>query len=104
MLIYIHKEEQLDDVERKYPARHYVFVDDKLRLLTAVKKIWGSRLTTVFPPAGTLRERPRRDQQISAGRHFNRFHRRPFEVRPARSGDRRFVSVGRSVSDVLNKG
>ena len=52
VLIYIHKEQQLDDVETKYPARHYVFVDDKLRLLTAVKKIWGSRVTTVFPRQG----------------------------------------------------
>jgi FMN phosphatase YigB (HAD superfamily) len=52
VLIYVHKEEQLDDVEKKYPARHFVFVDDKLRLLTAVKKIWGSRLTTVFPRQG----------------------------------------------------
>jgi len=52
VLIYVHKEEQLDDVEKKYPARHYVFVDDKLRLLAAVKKVWGSRLTTVFPKQG----------------------------------------------------
>jgi FMN phosphatase YigB (HAD superfamily) len=52
VLIYIHKEQQLDDVERKYPARHYVLVDDKLRILTAVKKSWGSRLTTVFPRQG----------------------------------------------------
>jgi FMN phosphatase YigB (HAD superfamily) len=52
VLIYVHKEQQLDDVEQKYPARHYVFVDDKLRLLTAVKNIWGSRLTTVFPRQG----------------------------------------------------
>jgi FMN phosphatase YigB (HAD superfamily) len=52
VLIYVHKEEQLDDVENKYPARHYVFVDDKLRLLDALKKIWGSRLTTVFPKQG----------------------------------------------------
>jgi hypothetical protein len=51
-LIYIHKEEELDDVERRYPARHYVLVDDKLRILTAVKKIWGTRLTTVFPRQG----------------------------------------------------
>ena len=51
-LIYIHKEEQLDDVEKRYPARHYVLVDDKLRILTAVKKVWGSRLTTVFPRQG----------------------------------------------------
>lgn len=52
VLIYIHKEQQLDDVERHYPARHYVLVDDKLRILTAVKKIWGPRLTTVFPRQG----------------------------------------------------
>jgi hypothetical protein len=52
VLIYIHKEEQLADVERKYPAKHYVLVDDKLRILTAVKRSWGSRLTTVFPRQG----------------------------------------------------
>ncbi len=52
VLIYIHKEEQLDDVEKKYPARHYVFVDDKVRLLAALKKTWGSRVTTVFPRQG----------------------------------------------------
>jgi hypothetical protein len=52
VLIYIHKEQQLDDVEQKYPARHYVLVDDKVRLLDAVKKVWGSRLTTVFPRQG----------------------------------------------------
>ena len=52
VLIYIHKEEELDDVEKRYPARHYVLVDDKLRILTAVKKAWGSRLTTVFPRQG----------------------------------------------------
>jgi hypothetical protein len=51
-LIYIHKEDELDDVERRYPARHYVLVDDKLRILTAIKKAWGSRLTTVFPRQG----------------------------------------------------
>ncbi len=52
VLIYIHKEEQLDNVEQRYPARHYVLVDDKLRILTAVKKAWGSRLTTIFPRQG----------------------------------------------------
>lgn len=51
-LIYIHKEEQLDDVEKRYPARHYVLVDDKLRILTAVKSSLGSRVTTVFPRQG----------------------------------------------------
>ncbi len=52
VLVYIHKERELDDVENRYPANHYVLVDDKLRVLTAVKKIWGSRLTTVFPRQG----------------------------------------------------
>jgi FMN phosphatase YigB (HAD superfamily) len=48
VLIYIHKEEMLDDVERHYPARHYVMVDDKLRILAAMQKIWGDRVTTVW--------------------------------------------------------
>jgi FMN phosphatase YigB (HAD superfamily) len=52
VLIYIHKEHELDDVESRYPARHYVLIDDKLRILSAVKKIWGSRVTTVFPRQG----------------------------------------------------
>jgi FMN phosphatase YigB (HAD superfamily) len=52
VLIYIHKEQGLEDVERRYPARHYVMVDDKLRILTAMKKIWGRRLTTVWPRQG----------------------------------------------------
>lgn len=53
VLIYIHKEEQLEDVEAHYPSRHYVVVDDKLRILTAVKKAWGARVTTVFPRQGS---------------------------------------------------
>ncbi len=52
VLIYVHKEEMLDDVERRYPAQHYVLVDDKLRILTAVKKVWGDRVTTVFVRQG----------------------------------------------------
>lgn len=52
VLIYIHKEEELDDVERIYPARHYVLIDDKLRILATVKGIWGGRVTTVFPRQG----------------------------------------------------
>src|SRR5208283_1544466 len=52
VLIYIHKELALDDVEQRYPAQHYVMVDDKLRILTAVKQTWGSRVTTVFPRQG----------------------------------------------------
>jgi FMN phosphatase YigB (HAD superfamily) len=52
VLIYVHKERELDDVEQRYPAEHYVLVDDKLRILTAVKLAWGSRVTTVFPRQG----------------------------------------------------
>ena len=59
VLIYIHKEQQLDDVEKYYPARHYVLVDDKLRILTAVKEVWGSRLTTVFPRQGHYANDPK---------------------------------------------
>jgi FMN phosphatase YigB (HAD superfamily) len=52
VLIYLHKEQMLDDVESRYPARHYVMVDDKLRILAAMKKSWRERLTTVFPRQG----------------------------------------------------
>src|SRR5262245_12428102 len=52
VLIYVHKEQELDDVERCYPAEHYVLVDDKLRILAAVKEFWGSRVTTVFVRQG----------------------------------------------------
>jgi FMN phosphatase YigB (HAD superfamily) len=52
VLIYIHKEEALDDVERRFPAEHYVLVDDKLRILDAAKKVWGARVTTVLPRQG----------------------------------------------------
>jgi FMN phosphatase YigB (HAD superfamily) len=52
VLIYIHKELELDDVEAKYPASLYVMVDDKVRILAALKEHWGSRVTTVFPRQG----------------------------------------------------
>src|SRR5216684_6976217 len=52
VLIYIHKEQELEEVERRYPATHYVLVDDKVRILSAVKKMWGERVTTVFPRQG----------------------------------------------------
>jgi hypothetical protein len=73
VLIYIHKEEQLPDVEARYPARHYVLIDDKLRILDAVKRVWGQRVTTVFPQQGSyahdpavLRELPPAD--VTVGR------------------------------------
>ncbi len=52
VLIYLHKERELDDVAERCPAEHYVLVEDKLRLLTAVKKSWGSQVTTVFVRQG----------------------------------------------------
>ncbi len=52
VLIYIHKEQELEDVGRRYPARHYVLVDDKPRILAAVKEIWRDRVTTVLPRQG----------------------------------------------------
>jgi FMN phosphatase YigB (HAD superfamily) len=52
VLIYVHKERELDDVERRYPAGRYVLVDDKIRVLAAVKDAWGERVTTVFPRQG----------------------------------------------------
>ena len=52
VLIYIHKEKELEDVERRFPASHYVLIDDKIRILSDVKKIWGGKVTTVFPRQG----------------------------------------------------
>ena len=52
VLIYVHKEQELEDVAQRYPADHYVIVDDKIRILDAVKKIWQSRVTTVFVRQG----------------------------------------------------
>ena len=52
VLIYVHKEEERAEIERLYPADHYVLVDDKVRILAAFKKMWGARVTTVFPKQG----------------------------------------------------
>jgi FMN phosphatase YigB (HAD superfamily) len=72
VLIYIHKECELEYVERLYPADHYVLIDDKLRILAAVKKIWSERVTTVFLKQGhyafdpkTLAEYPPADIELS---------------------------------------
>jgi len=59
VLIYIHKDEALDDVERRYPAEQYVVVDDKPCIMSAVKGIWGARVTTVFPRQGTYAHDPK---------------------------------------------
>lgn len=58
VLVYIHKEEALSDVERRYPADRYMLVDDKLWILAAVKKFWGDRVTTVFPRQGKYAHDP----------------------------------------------
>jgi hypothetical protein len=58
VLIYIHKERELDYLGRCYPAGHYVMVDDKLSILMAAKRVWGSRLTTVFPRQGRYAHNP----------------------------------------------
>jgi FMN phosphatase YigB (HAD superfamily) len=72
VLIYIHKESELEYVERLYPADHYVLIDDKLRILATVKEIWGKRVTTVFPKQGhyafdprILAENPPADIELS---------------------------------------
>ena len=52
VLIYLHKEKMLESVVRRYPAKHYVMVDDKVRILAAMKQAWGAKLTTIFPRQG----------------------------------------------------
>jgi FMN phosphatase YigB (HAD superfamily) len=71
VLIYVHKEHELDEVEKRFPAEHYVLIDDKLRILSAIKKVWGVRLTTIFPRQGhyahdpeVLRSYPRADVEV----------------------------------------
>jgi FMN phosphatase YigB (HAD superfamily) len=72
VLNYVHKEKELDAVQRAYPAKHYVLIDDKLSLLDAVKKAWGDRVTTIFPRQGhyakdtrTLTSFPPADMEIA---------------------------------------
>ncbi|MDR3553492.1 MAG: hypothetical protein P4L55_01930 [Syntrophobacteraceae bacterium] len=73
VLIYVHKEDMLADVERHYPADRYVMVDDKLRILAAIKKIWGKRVTTVFVKQGRHANEPGLlDRYPSADIHLDR--------------------------------
>jgi haloacid dehalogenase-like hydrolase len=58
VLVYVHKEDELDDVERRFPAEHYVLVDDKVRILAAAKLYWGERVTTVLPKQGQFANDP----------------------------------------------
>jgi len=59
VLVYIHKEKELADIERRHPAAHYVLVDDKLWILAAFKQVWGDRVTTVFPRQGQYAHDPK---------------------------------------------
>ncbi len=59
VLIYIHKEKMLDAVEHRYPARHYVMIDDKIHVLHAIKSTWQDRVTTVMPRQGHYAHDPR---------------------------------------------
>jgi len=65
VLIYVHKETELDDVEERYPAEHYVVVDDKLRILEAIKKQWRGRVTTVFVRQGHYAMDPKATAQYA---------------------------------------
>jgi hypothetical protein len=66
VLVYLHKEDDLDDVERRHPARHYVLVDDKPRILAAAKEHWGERVTTVLPLQGQFANDPDAAARYSA--------------------------------------
>ncbi len=105
VLIYIHKEHELDDVERRYPADHYVLVDDKIRILTAVKKIWGERLTTVFPAPGALRAGAR-GGELPAPRHHAGAHRRLLRLRSSAPAGRGATAIASGVrfSDIVPVG
>ncbi len=76
LLVYVHKEEELADVERRYPAERYVLVDDKPRILSSVKRVWGDRVTTVLPRQG----------QYANGADLDRLEPRP-DVVVERIGD-----------------
>jgi FMN phosphatase YigB (HAD superfamily) len=69
VLIYVHKEHELEDVKLRYPADHYVLIDDKLRILTAVKKILGDAVTTVFPQQGHYADDPEITAKYPAADH-----------------------------------
>lgn len=66
VLIYIHKETELENVEHFYPAQHYVVIDDKVRILEAIKQIWGDRVTTVFVRQGHYANDPANDKRYAA--------------------------------------
>jgi hypothetical protein len=91
VLIYVHKETELADVEARYPADHYVMVDDKLRILDAMKRIWGSRVTTVFVRQGhyahdpaILENYPPADLAVERVGELLRYHRATLRLRGER--------------------
>jgi hypothetical protein len=83
VLIYVHNERELVEVERLYPAMRYVMIDDKLRILNAVKNIWGERVITVFPRQGHYA----RDPDILAGCQ-------PADIQLDRTGDLKKLCLG----------
>lgn len=87
LLVYVHKEEELADVEHRYPAEHYVLVDDKPRILAAVKGVWGDRATTVLPRQG----------QYANGADLERLEPRP-DVVVERIGDLLAIDPDRLVA------
>ena len=87
ILIYIHKEEELDDVERLYPARHYALIDDKLRILDGGEGGLGRARHHRVSAAGSLRQRSESAVGLSAGRHRGRADRRSSCARSRRPGD-----------------
>jgi len=66
VMIYVHKEKELKNVARRYPAAHYTLIDDKVRILAAVKAAWGDRVTTIFPRQGhyAVEDPPRDDGSV----------------------------------------
>jgi FMN phosphatase YigB (HAD superfamily) len=95
-LIYVHKEHELADVETRHPADHYVMVDDKLRILAAIKRTWGMRVTTVFVRQGhyardakMLASRPPADLSIEHIGDLLKCQLREFKPNPAKRTQRR---------------
>jgi FMN phosphatase YigB (HAD superfamily) len=101
VLVYIHKEKMIDAITQRYPARHYVMVDDKLRILTAMKKWLGDRLTTVFPRQGhyandvrALRQFPAADITIE---HIGNLMDTDFAGRLSAAGDTQTAQGGMTI-------
>ncbi len=93
VLIYVHKQDQLRDVQDRYPADHYVLIDDKLRILTAVKKAWERRVTTIFVRQGhyamdpkELASYPEADTRVERIGDLMSFERRDFSPNPLGNG------------------